>query len=214
MLASHTRTLFFQMFGHPPVALDLFRLRGPLICYDGHLSLEGGPFSFIRTPSGLFSSLALRMRTILPRADHFLLLAQHAWRVAYQMYGPQSACRTRTFFVHANLLSVMGGPRSLARGPFLFIRTPEWTFLLTQAWGTDHFLPRALRARTFILIFHVRARIFCHSRADARCASRADARSARGPFPLFPQGGGAAILRLPHRPPPLNIVTDTDAQKL
>ena len=118
-----------------------------------------------------------------PRADLFRS------RGPFICYGRTSVPRMRTVFIHQD---------------------PEWTFLLTRAWGTDHFLPRALRARTFLLIFHVRAlraRTFCLSRADARRASRADARFAHGPFSFFPQG--AAVPRLP---PPFDPVSSSSTE--
>jgi hypothetical protein len=76
-----------------PPSADLFRSRGPFYVMDRPLPLARGPFSFIRTPSGLLCSLKLRMRTIL--------------------YGPLLAALD--IFVRTDLLSVMRGHLSFAR---------------------------------------------------------------------------------------------------
>src|SRR5208282_3186481 len=94
-----------------------FVLADLLYVMCGPPSLARGPFSFIGTPSGPFWSLTLRVRTILSASGPFSI-ACVAHVVSILSNVRTSARRVRTFFVLADLLYVMGGPLSVARGPF------------------------------------------------------------------------------------------------
>jgi len=106
--------------GEPPPPPANRALFVSLVC--GHLPLARGPFSFSRTPNRLFWSLALRVRTIISASGTFsIACVAHVIGILSNMQT--SARRARTFYVRADLLSLMGGPVSLARGPFSFIST-------------------------------------------------------------------------------------------
>jgi len=117
----------------------------------GHIPLAREPFSFTRIPSGLFWSLLLRVRTIISASGYFSIACVAP---VYSILSNERARRARTFFVRADLLSIMCG------------LCPS---------HADHFLSSA-RER-FLLIFHVRAlrvRTFCFSRGALR--ARAEVR--------------------------------------
>ena len=100
-------------------------------------SLARGPFSFIGTPSGLFWSLALRVRTILSASGPFSI-ACVAHVVSILSNVRTSARRVRTPFVLADLF-ICYGWTSVPRSRTVFIhRDPEWTFLVTRASRADH----------------------------------------------------------------------------
>ena len=108
-----------------PPRVDLFRSRGPFICYGQTSARPRGPFSFTRTfylsLADLCPSHADRFHSSGPRvdfsvhsrfdcgpfsppADLFLLLSWHTWTVLYQTYGSLPAARglfsfARTFYL-------------------------------------------------------------------------------------------------------------------
>ena len=97
----------------------------------GPLSLARGPFSFIMTPSGLFCSLVLHSTILSASGPFSIACVAHVDSILSNVCT--SARRMRTFFVLADLLYVMFGPLSLARGAFSFIVTPSgpcWSLAL------------------------------------------------------------------------------------
>jgi len=99
------RTLYLLWADLYPSHVDRLHSSGPQVDFSAH-SRFTPPFS--------------------PRSDLIPLLAKHAWREYYQMYGPLPAAFD--IFVRAILLSVMRGPLYLARGPFSLIMTPSGQF--------------------------------------------------------------------------------------
>jgi len=98
-----------------------------VMCYP--LSLARGPFSFIGTQSGLFWSLAHHVRTNISASGPFsIAFVAHLVSIRILENVRTSARLVRTFFVLADLLYVMCGPLSPARGPFSFIGTPSELF--------------------------------------------------------------------------------------
>jgi hypothetical protein len=93
-----------------------FVLADCLYVMGGPLSLARGQFSFIGTSSGLFWSLALRVRTIISASGPFSI-ALHTWSVFYQTYGPLLA----------------------ACGPFSFSRTFYMLWVDLCHWFADRF---------------------------------------------------------------------------
>jgi hypothetical protein len=171
LLAWHTWTVFYQTNGSLPAARGPFSFVRTFFCHVRTSVLARGPFTFIRTPIGLFCSFALRMLTILSASRPFSIAC--VARVESVLSNVRtSARRARTFFVHADLLSVMGGPLPLAREPFLFIRTPSGLFCSLE-----------LGARA----------IFCHARF-ARERFSSFFTCARGPF-ASPRGRTARFTR-------------------
>ena len=117
LLASHTRTLFYQTFGPLSAALDLFRSRGPIVCY-GRTSVPRTRTVFIYyDPSGPFCPLALRKRTILSVSGPF--------SIACVARVDSILSNVRTSARHARTFHMLWPDLCLARGPFSFIRTPS-----------------------------------------------------------------------------------------
>ena len=109
------------MYGLLPAALDFFRSRRPFICY-GRTSVphtrtvfihQDPEWTFLLTHASLHHSL--RERTFL----YCLRSTRGQYAITYADFCPPRW----TFLVRADLVSVMGGPLSPARGPFSFIRT-------------------------------------------------------------------------------------------
>ena len=115
-------------------AWTFFVLADLLSIMRGPSPLEGGPFAFVRTPSGLF--------TRTPNALFPISL------------------RTRTFLVHADILISRYGPLSLARAgveffwSLAFARGPFSPFTIACVAREDsilsHVRTSARRARTFL----------------------------------------------------------------
>ena len=148
---------------------------------DGPLPLARGPFSFIRTLSGLFCSLARSVRPILSASGSF--------SIACVARVDSILSNVRTFFVRTDLLYVMGGPLSLARGPFLFIRTPSGLFCSLKLGELTIFY-HARFARERLSSFFTCARGSFATRARTRGTLLAPTRASRADLSIFfPQGG-------------------------
>jgi hypothetical protein len=155
----------------------------------GRLYLAREPVSFIRTPTGLFLSLALRVRTILSASGPFCYCL-HSAHGEYPIKCSDLCPPRLTFFVRADPLSVAGGPMSYARGQFSLIRTPSgifcslalrmWTIFIMLAWQTwTVFCQNARISARHALTFVVRADYF-QSWRDL-CPSHVDRLHLSGP---------------------------------
>ena len=170
---------------HCPPRADLFRSRGPFICNVWTSVPHSRTVFNHRDPEWTFLVIHAS------RADHSLRERTFFYCLRDTL-GQYSIKRTELCSPPADLFRSRGpficyGWTSVPRSRTVFIHLDhEWTFLVTRASHADHFLSRALRARTF----------FPHiSRA---CA-------ARGPFASLARATAQANLFTPGdgRSPPL-----------
>ena len=133
------------------------------------LPLTRGPFALTRTRVDLFRSLALRRAWTILREKIFFYCLRRT-RGQYSIKRSDLCPPRWTFFVRADLLSVMGGPLSIARGPFSFIMTPSGLFC-----------PLALRMRTILFVSGPFS-IACVARVDSILSHVRTSARRVGPF--------------------------------